>query len=42
VQWLVMPRLVVRGEYRYTEVDSNLEVFKIDRNEVEAGFRYSF
>ena len=42
LQWLVMPKLLVRAEYRYTDVDSNLEVFKIERNEVEAGLRYSF
>ena len=42
LQWLAMPKLLVRAEYRYTDVDSNLEVFKIERNEVEAGLRYSF
>ena len=42
LQWLALPKLLVRVEYRYTDVDSNLEVFKIERNEVEAGLRYSF
>ena len=37
-----MQRLVVRAEYRYTNLDSNIKVFKYDRSELEAGLRYVF
>ena len=42
VNWTLMQRLVVRAEYRYTNLDSNIKVFKYDRSELEAGLRYVF
>ena len=42
VTWTLMQHLLVRTEYRYTNVDSNIRVFKFDRSEFEAGLRYAF
>ena len=42
VLWTLMLRLMVRAEYRYTNVDSNIDIYKYDRSEVEAGLRYIF
>ena len=42
VTWTLLQHMLVRAEYRYTNVDSNIRVFKYDRNEIEAGLRYAF
>lgn len=40
--WALSSALSVRGEYRYSDVDSNIDLYRYDRHEIEATLRVAF
>jgi tetratricopeptide (TPR) repeat protein len=40
--WALARGMTLRGEYRYTDVDGNIPVYRYDRHEVEATLRIAF